>query len=684
MAASVAKPIDFDITSLQKPPSQPEESHVEQKKLLKLGQSLVKEYVESTTEVPKCLCAVGAGGVGKTTADQIILLHAMLKGLNGAASALASERSQELAGDHLYSMFCMPGNNNLSTGQIAERCISNLFRNPEKLEFLRLLDILLLDETGNVPAELLSVMDIVLRYIRNSNKPFGGLLIISTMDNLQIEPPTGRHPLLSSLFISSFVFFRLSECVRAANDPKWRRVQEITRLPPHLLTDDVKEEFISLLINECNWVESDDDESIPPNSLWVYGKNAPIRLQEKKLFEKLSKPISGVPHIVSKSQDHERAVEGTMVPASKATSDAMDGRVKEPQKLYFYERGRYQITANKSGKYSNSQLAMLFSMPSQEHVDQKLPIKMLVSPPGSRYIPGQDDSIELLLSLGWKKTKIHKCTERVVNVRSGIRGTRVQYRLRHHVGSTEHSVMGQTLAKLMSRIGRGKSNPYSLWMPSQVVVLLSRTKYAIDTTFVSQNPRETATILFENLKQTTPFRTYIGYLLECLCSGTAPVPRPISINQGKAIVRPSDVQLPNDNVGSVYLLVSLMDTNFTYIGSALNLQKRFLQHTNLLTTEQTAPPSLRPWSLLAYVTGFGSNIQKMKKFENQWIWLRRCLQRNKNIRTTIEGIKNLAFDAIESYSIDEGTKHDLRFVDCGSLFYLRGELMRMDSIENTE
>jgi len=674
MNATVCKPCSWDINNLPISPDQPLESHEEQQKLLKIGQDLVHSYINSTNTVTKCLCVVGAGGVGKTTADQIILLHAICKGLNGASTALASERSQELAGEHINSLFCMPRGNCFSVGQLAERCIANLYRNPEKLEYLRTLDLLLLDETGNIPAEILSVMDIVLRYIRNSNKPFGGLLIIATMDNLQIEPPTGRHPLLSSLFISTFMFFRLSECVRAANDPHWRRVQEITRYPPHMLTDEVKEEFINLLVNHCTWVKSDDDPSIPANSLWVYGKNSPIRQQEQKLFSKITKTNSGITYLVSKSEDHERTVEGSMIPASQATSDLIDSKVKEPQKLYFYERGRYQITANQPGKYSNSQLAMLFKMPTQEQLDRKLPIEMLVSPPGSRYIPGNEDTAEHLITLGWKPTFIHKCRENVVNVRTGVRGTRIQYRLRHHVGSTEHSVMGQTLGKLITRVGRGRQNPYSLWMSSQVVVLLSRTKFAKDTTFVSQNPRDTAETLFEYLQQTTPFRTYIGYLLDRLCDGTMASPEPIFIDQGKAIVRPCDVELPNDDLGAAYILVSLADPNFTYIGSAKNLRDRFITHLNTMTTKQTACPSLRPWSLLAYVTGFGGEESKWRAFEDQWIYRRRELENNPHIRTTIEGIKNLGYTVIQDFAKMFDNHYDLRFVDCGSLHYLREEL----------
>jgi hypothetical protein len=93
-----------------------------------------------------------------------------------------------------------------------------------------------------------------------------------------------------------------------------------------------------------------------------------------------------------------------------------------------------------------------------------------------------------------------------------------------------------------------------------------------------------------------------------------------------------------------------------------------------MTTKQTACPSLRPWSLLAYVTGFGGEESKWRAFEDQWIYRRRELENNPHIRTTIEGIKNLGYTVIQDFAKMFDNHYDLRFVDCGSLHYLREEL----------
>ena len=71
MEASVDLPLRWDIASLQRPVNQPQASFIEQRKLLILIQTLVEGYINATNNAPKSLCVVGAGGVGKTTAQQI-------------------------------------------------------------------------------------------------------------------------------------------------------------------------------------------------------------------------------------------------------------------------------------------------------------------------------------------------------------------------------------------------------------------------------------------------------------------------------------------------------------------------------------------------------------------------------------------------------------------------------------
>jgi hypothetical protein len=341
-----------------------------------------------------------------------------------------------------------------------------------------------------------------------------------------------------------------------------------------------------------------------------------------------------------------------------------------------YERGRYQITGNKVGKYSNSQFAMLFQLPREDQVAAKQPIELLVAPPGSRYIPDAEDTEDNLLALGWKHQKVHKCQEFIHNIRGGIRAKRCQYELRHHVGSTVHSVMGQTLASLVTRIERPKQSPYSLWLPAQVVVLLSRTRRGRDTIFVSKNKKETAGIIFGVLKQMTPFRAYLSHIVRNLCNTTSGIAadsaQPAVIDQGQSIYRPRDVSFPHDDTGYVYILVSVKDPKFTYIGSTKNVVRRLSQHNSGFGADQTAPVSLRPWGLLAYVAGFDGIRANYLRFENRWIAAKETYSRNRQVSFTVEGTVRLAEDLIAEFNEQRGL--DLRLVHCGTLTRLRNIL----------
>ena len=663
--ATLCDPITFDITNLRKSPQQPNDSYHEQKKLLALCKNQIDCYKSSTRDYTKGVCSIGAGGVGKTLSGILCsLLYAAGAGLSIATTALMSERGKELAGEHINSLFCIPQHDHLSPGQLAERAISALFRSPEKLEFLRTMDCLGVDEGGCVPGEVWSIMDTILRYIRNSSKPFGGLLIYVSMDNLQIDPCKGKHPLLCPLFVSCFLFRKLIHSVRAAFDLPWQQIQAITRMTNEQLDNPVtKEQFIDLLLSHCRWAANDTDKAIPRNALYVFGKNAPIREEEKKLFHRLS----DIDYQLVVAEDEERTIEGNYIRASAATTTALNRKVKEPEKLYLYQGGRYQITYNKRKRkrteFSNTQLAILFAFPDVETTEKKGDLKLLVAPPGNKYIPDENDTEEVLLALGWKYKAVGVPPgDRVQFIKRGIRAKRRQYGLRHHVGSTIHAAMGATLKSLVTKILKGRKSNYSLWLKSQVVVLLSRTRFAKETVFLSTNPRETAEALYDILLTTTPFETYISQLLESLCTSNN-YHDPPQFNMTNRIYTPATVSLPTDNTGQVYLLVSCLDTNFVYIGSTRSIIKRLREHNSGFGSNQTAPPSLRPWGLLAYVNGFDGDRQARLAFENKWIQAKENYLSDTTIFHSTEGILNLGMSTIQKFN----TKFHLRLIRCGTL-----------------
>ena len=102
---------------------------------------------------------------------------------------------------------------------MADIALTMITRNPIKYNILLPLDILSCDEFGQVPAEFLSIIDIILRRINKNNLFLGVLLIICTIDHTQIQPIKSRSFLTSTNVITYFKMVVLEKLVRAGDDP---------------------------------------------------------------------------------------------------------------------------------------------------------------------------------------------------------------------------------------------------------------------------------------------------------------------------------------------------------------------------------------------------------------------------------------------------------------------------------
>lgn len=78
--------------------------------------------------------------------------------------------------------------------------------------------MLLLDECGQLSSQQLSIMDIVLRHLRENDMPFGGLLIFGSFDHKQLGTIDGLPFLLNQHIVSDFTVVKLEKSVRAAED----------------------------------------------------------------------------------------------------------------------------------------------------------------------------------------------------------------------------------------------------------------------------------------------------------------------------------------------------------------------------------------------------------------------------------------------------------------------------------
>jgi hypothetical protein len=217
----------------------------------------------------------GYAGCGKSWMMQYCILHAYSNGLFALPTAMMANRSVFLGTKHIDWLFCLPFEKNHSAYKTAETVIAYVMQKQERLNILRTLDILFIDEIGQVPAELLSVIDIILRRVRESQVVFGGVHIVGTMDHTQLQPVSGRPFLLSSLIITCFKMVKVETPVRCAGENVFSRLQELIRLHHSKYTSAILLELRNLLNDIPTYVDDWDSPQIGSDTYRLYGKKTP-------------------------------------------------------------------------------------------------------------------------------------------------------------------------------------------------------------------------------------------------------------------------------------------------------------------------------------------------------------------------------------------------------------------------
>ena len=97
--------------------------------------------------------------------------------------------------------------------------------------------------------------------------------------------------------------------------------------------------------------------------------------------------------------------------------------------------------------------------------------------------------------------------ERSHTAKMNMRGQRRQYGLKHHVTSTVHASMGDTLHKIVTEVSN-RSNDFRLWDKAQAIVLLSRTRLGSNIIFVGDK-MDTVDALSTLIRTTNQWMNYM-------------------------------------------------------------------------------------------------------------------------------------------------------------------------------
>ncbi|KAL7539846.1 hypothetical protein ACHAXR_009663, partial [Thalassiosira sp. AJA248-18] len=380
------------IESFLKSPEQSQESFEEQLVAIDTAVSSIKKYSQpfgaAALTFTKGTVIHGAPGCGKSHVMMYIALYALSQGLKVMMTALMGVRANALGGIHLHRLFGLMPKQSGNPYRLAELALDKLHRKAmlNYLHFVLTMDVLIIDECGQLSAQQLSILDLILRKARNSNISFGGVLVFGTMDHAQIGAIHGWPFLLSSHILTDFKLVRLTKSVRAAQDPTYQRIQDLTRMSPRLLQSDpvYETEFKNLIEHNFQFVPTWD--SVPPDVTRMYPKRMPAAEASHEYVESCQKNFErdGTPFSFSVAKDLERVVDtnGEFVTAtSPVIKSAINRAMKEPRKLLFWKGAVYHATINGEG-YNQSQILVMLDVPTNEDIELKKPLKLFASPGG--------------------------------------------------------------------------------------------------------------------------------------------------------------------------------------------------------------------------------------------------------------------------------------------------------------
>ena len=121
---------------------------------------------------------------------------------------------------------------------------------------------------------------------------------------------------------------------------------------------------------------------------------------------------------------------------------------------------------------------MILELPSVQSIVNMKKIPIMVAPPGLKVVEFDCNKTKSQYEdEGWVMKHIGEAPTTKYCIKSGMRCMRRQYGLKHHVTSTVHACMGDTLHKVVTEISN-EHHELKLWDKGQVIVLLSSTEKA--------------------------------------------------------------------------------------------------------------------------------------------------------------------------------------------------------------
>jgi hypothetical protein len=204
---------------------------------------LAADFINQTSEH---LFLTGKAGTGKTTFLKYIKKHTHKSVIVAAPTGVAAINA---GGATLHSLFQLPFEPFIPGYSSAVK--KNFYRfSKQKLDMLKQLELLIIDEVSMLRADVLDCIDETLRRIRRNSRPFGGIQILYIGDMFQL-PPVAKEDeweLLKPHYASTFFFHAK---VIGQTNPVYLELKKVYRQGDPL--------FVSLLNRIRNNVATPED-----------------------------------------------------------------------------------------------------------------------------------------------------------------------------------------------------------------------------------------------------------------------------------------------------------------------------------------------------------------------------------------------------------------------------------------
>ena len=162
------------------------------------------------TETNENIFLTGKAGTGKTTFLKYVKDNATNNIVIAAPTGVAAINA---GGVTLHSLFQLPFHPFLPTKNNKDELLAKIRHNKNRLQILRKMELLVIDEISMVRCDVMDAIDTVLKSVRhNYNTPFGGVQLLCIGDLHQLQPVAKNEEwnILNEYYASPFFFDSLA------------------------------------------------------------------------------------------------------------------------------------------------------------------------------------------------------------------------------------------------------------------------------------------------------------------------------------------------------------------------------------------------------------------------------------------------------------------------------------------